>query len=178
MRSAIALTGPPRSRVTTMRAIYRRDERDRTDETTSHSRRHAMPRVMAAGGWGAASAHATTTCTWAGPRQSDWKVWYTGQGITNTPSTEPLPFIAHRPARGRLQRTLTYRGIQATDQPAHSSFEARVTGLHGVVRAAGDMPWTRPCPALPTSPQCRRFPSTPSPSPAAPRTEPRLHQLQ
>src|SRR2546430_2521204 len=53
---------------------------------------------LVAGGWGAASAQATTTCTWGGtPANPTGEVWYTGQGITNTPSTEPLPFIATGP---------------------------------------------------------------------------------
>src|SRR5882757_2147968 len=61
------------------------------------------------GGWGAASAQPTTTCTWGGtPAEPTGKVYYTGQGITKTQSTEPLPF------------------------------EAKVIGLRGVVRAVGD----------------------------------------
>ena len=95
---------------------------------------------LMAGGWGAASAQATTTCTWGGtPAEPTGKVWYTGQGPTNTPSTEPLPFIATGPLAGGCSGTLTYRGVQATGSTcAFGPFEARVKGLPGVVRAAGD----------------------------------------
>ena len=96
---------------------------------------------LMAGGWGAASAQAaTTTCTWGGtPAEPTGKVWYTGQGITNTPSTEPLPFVATGPLAGGCSGTLTYRGVQGTGSTcAFGPFEAKVIGLRGVVRAAGD----------------------------------------
>jgi hypothetical protein len=100
----------------------------------------AAASVMA-GGWGATSAQATTSsCTWGGtPANPTGKVSYTGQGITNTPSTEPLPFIATGPLAGDCSGTLTYRGIQGTGSTcAFGPFEARVKGLPGIVRAAGD----------------------------------------
>jgi len=92
------------------------------------------------GGWGAASAQPTTTCTWGGtPAEPTGKVYYTGQGITNTPSTEPLPFVATGPLAGDCSGTLTYRGIQGTGSTcAFGPFEAKVIGLRGVVRAVGD----------------------------------------
>jgi hypothetical protein len=95
---------------------------------------------LVGGGWGAASAQATATCTWGGtPANPTGKVWYPGQGITNTPSTEPLPFVATGPLAGDCSGTLTYRGYQGTGSTcAFGPFEARVFGLHGVVRAAGD----------------------------------------
>src|SRR5438105_15221507 len=96
---------------------------------------------LMAGGWGAAaSAQATTTCTWGGtPAEPTGKVYYTGQGITNTPSTEPLPFVATGPLAGDCSGTLTYRGVQGTGSTcAFGPFEAKVIGLRGVVRAAGD----------------------------------------
>ena len=94
----------------------------------------------AAGGWGAASAQAATTCTWGGtPLGPTGTVEYTQQGITNTPSTEPLPFIATGPLAGGCSGTLTYRGYSATGATcAFGPFEAKATGLRGVVRAAGD----------------------------------------
>src|SRR5438874_10137718 len=54
---------------------------------------------LAALGTGAASAQAATTCTWGGtPAEPTGSVYYTGgQGPTNTPSTEPLPFVATGP---------------------------------------------------------------------------------
>jgi hypothetical protein len=96
---------------------------------------------LMAGGWGATSAQATTsTCTWGGtPDNPTGRVSYTGQGITNTPSTEPLPFIATGPLAGDCSGTLTYRGLQGTGSTcAFGPFEARVKGLPGIVRAAGD----------------------------------------
>jgi hypothetical protein len=96
--------------------------------------------VSVAGGWGAASAQATATCTWGGtPANPTGKVWYPRQGITNTPSTEPLPFVATGPLAGDCSGTLTYRGYQGAGSTcAFGPFEARVIGLHGVVRAAGE----------------------------------------
>jgi hypothetical protein len=95
---------------------------------------------LAAGGWGAASAQASATCTWGGtPAEPTGKVYYTGQGVTNTPSTEPLPFVATGPLAGECSGTLTYRGVQGTGSTcAFGPFEAKVIGLKGIVRAAGD----------------------------------------
>jgi hypothetical protein len=92
------------------------------------------------GGLGAASAHASTTCTWGGtPLNPTGSFEFTGQGSTNTPSTEPLPFIATGPLAGGCSGTLTYRGFsEAGSTCAFGPFEARATGLPGVVRAAGD----------------------------------------
>jgi hypothetical protein len=90
--------------------------------------------------WGGASAQAATTCTWGGtPVNPTGSVRYLGQGITNTPSTEPLAFIATGPLAGGCSGTLTYHGIQGTGSTcAAGPFEARATGLPGVVRAAGE----------------------------------------
>jgi hypothetical protein len=95
---------------------------------------------LAASGWGAASAQASATCTWGGtPAEPTGKVWYSGQGVTNTPSTEPLPFVATGPLAGDCSGTLTYRGVQGTGSTcAFGPFEAKVIGLPGIVRAAGD----------------------------------------
>jgi hypothetical protein len=95
---------------------------------------------LVAGGWGATSAQAATTCTWGGtPAEPTGTVSYPRQGITNTPSTEPLAFTATGPLAGGCSGTLTYRGTQGTGSTcAFGPFEARVIGLQGVVRAAGD----------------------------------------
>jgi hypothetical protein len=62
----------------------------------------------------------------------------TGAGVTNTPSTEPLPFTATGPLAGGCSGTLTYRGYSAAGATcAFGPFEARATGLRGAVRAAG-----------------------------------------
>jgi hypothetical protein len=95
---------------------------------------------LVAGGWGAASAQAATTCTWGGtPAEPTGKVYYPGQGPTNAPSTEPLSFSATGPLAGGCSGTLTFRGVQPTGATcAAGPFEARVYGLRGVVRAAGN----------------------------------------
>jgi len=93
-----------------------------------------------ASGWGVAPAQAASTCTWGGtPLSPTGTFEFTHQGITNTPSTEPVPFIATGPLAGGCSGTLTYRGYSATGATcAFGPFEAKATGLHGVVRAAGD----------------------------------------
>jgi len=95
---------------------------------------------LAASGWGAAAAAAATTCTWGGtPLDPTGTFEFTRQGVTNTPSTEPLPFIATGPLAGGCSGTLTYRGSSATGSTcATGPFEARATGLPGVAGAAGD----------------------------------------
>src|SRR2546423_14008301 len=95
---------------------------------------------LVAGGWGATSAQAATTCTWGGtPAEPTGTVSYPRQGITNTPSTEPLPFTATGPLAGGCSGTLTYRGVQATGSTAaFGPFEAKAIGLRGAVRAPGD----------------------------------------
>jgi hypothetical protein len=95
---------------------------------------------LCAGGWGPAPAQAATTCTWGGtPAAPSGRVYYPDQGITNTPSTEPLRFVATGPLAGGCSGTLTYRGVQGAGSTCESGpFEARVIGLAGVVRAAGE----------------------------------------
>jgi hypothetical protein len=95
---------------------------------------------LLAGGVGTASAQAAATCTWGGtPLHPTGYVKYTHQGITNTPSSEPLPFIATGPLAGGCSGELTYHGVQSAGSTcAFGPFEARVSGLPGVVRAAGD----------------------------------------
>jgi hypothetical protein len=92
------------------------------------------------GGWGATGAHASTTCTWGGtPLQPTGKFAYAGQGVTNTPSSEPLPFRATGPLGGGCSGRLTFSGYSAAGATcAFGPFEAAVRGLPGVVRAAGD----------------------------------------
>jgi hypothetical protein len=94
---------------------------------------------LAIGGWGAAAAQATRTCTWGGtPVNPTGKIKYTGHGITNTPSSGPLPFIATGPLGGACSGKFTYRGYSnAGSTCAFGPFEAAAKGLPGVVRAAG-----------------------------------------
>ena len=91
------------------------------------------------GGWGAASAQAATTCTWGGtPADPTGTFTYPGQGVTNTPSSEALPFIATGPLAGGCSGKLTFRGYSAIGSTcAFGNFEAAARGLPGVVRAAG-----------------------------------------
>jgi len=98
----------------------------------------AVTAVMASG-LGAASAQAARTCTWGGtPAEPTGVVRYTGAGLTNIPSSEPLPFIATGPLGGECSGTFTYRGNSAAGSTcAAGPFEARATGIRGVTRAAG-----------------------------------------
>ena len=100
----------------------------------------AIAAAAALSALGSAPAQASTTCTWGGtPAEPTGTGSYGRQGITNTPSTEPLPFIATGPLGGDCRGTLTYRGIQGVGSTcAFGPFEAKVIGLKGVVRAAGD----------------------------------------
>jgi hypothetical protein len=95
---------------------------------------------LAALGGGATSAQATTTCTWGGtPTDPTGTVAYSGQGVTNTPSTEPLPFTATGPLAGGCSGKLTYRGYSEVGTTcAFGGFQASAKGLPGVVRAAGE----------------------------------------
>jgi hypothetical protein len=96
--------------------------------------------LLTIGGLGAASAQATTTCSWGGtPIDPTGIVEYAGLGPTNTPSTAPLPFTATGSLAGACTGKLTYRGQQAAGTTcAAGAFEATAKGLPGVVRAAGE----------------------------------------
>jgi len=90
-------------------------------------------------GWSAAPAPAATTCTWGGTPLAPTGTFKQSTGATNTPSTEPVPFTATGPLAGGCSGTLTYRGsVAAGATCAFGPFEAKATGLPGVVRAAGD----------------------------------------
>jgi len=91
------------------------------------------------GGWGAGSAQAATTCTWGGdPVNPTGTFTYTGQGATNTPSSEQLPFVATGTLAGGCSGKLTFRGYsEAGSTCAFGGFEAAARGLPGVVRAVG-----------------------------------------
>jgi hypothetical protein len=95
---------------------------------------------LAIGGWGATAAQAARTCTWGGtPVNPTGIVRYLGQGLTNTPSSEALPFTAKGPLGGGCSGKLSYVGVSNTGATcALGSFEAAVRGLRGVVRAAGE----------------------------------------
>jgi hypothetical protein len=95
---------------------------------------------LAVGGLGTATAQADTTCTWGGtPLAPTGTLTYTEHGVTNTPSSEPLPFTATGPLAGGCSGTFTYRGYSAAGATcAFGAFEAKATGIKGVVRAAGE----------------------------------------
>jgi hypothetical protein len=95
--------------------------------------------VAACGGLGATAAQASTTCTWGGtPLEPTGSFVYPGQGVTNIPSTEPIPFTATGPLGGGCTGKLTFYGVSDPGSTcAFGTFKASVRGLRGVVRAEG-----------------------------------------
>jgi hypothetical protein len=93
---------------------------------------------MAAGGSGAASAQASTTCTWGGtPAAPTGTFEFPRKGLTNTPASEPLPFTATGPLGGGCSGTFTYRGqANALSTCSYTTFEGTAKGLPGVARWA------------------------------------------
>src|SRR5437588_3379779 len=139
-RNSHALRSPARSRleVTTSVPRARSKEREMRLRTTVASTATVLAALFSAG-WGAAPAPAATTCTWGGTPLAPTGTFKQSTGATNTPSTEPVPFTATGPLAGGCSGTLTYRGsVAAGATCAFGPFEAKATGLPGVVRAAGD----------------------------------------
>jgi hypothetical protein len=98
--------------------------------------------VAAASGLGATAAQAATTCTWGGtPAEPTGWFEFTGQGLTNTPSTYALPFRATGPLGGGCSGTFTYKGeVNALSTCAWGTFEATPSGLPGIAHVAGVLP--------------------------------------
>jgi hypothetical protein len=84
--------------------------------------------LAVAGGFGSAAAEAaTTTCTWGGTpaNPTGWFEFTGRQGITNTPSSQALPFKATGPLGGGCTGTFTYKGeVNALSTCAWGTFEA------------------------------------------------------
>jgi hypothetical protein len=105
--------------------------------------------VAAAGG--AASAHAATTCTWGGTPTEPTGTFTLKPGITNTPSTGPLEFMATGALGGGADCSgkLTYDGEFDTGATCLvATFHVKVKGLPGVARAEGTADNLVPAPAL------------------------------
>jgi hypothetical protein len=102
----------------------------------------AVAAVLAVAGWCAGTAGAATTCTWGGtPADPTGTFALTGQPLTNTPSTGPLPFTATGPLAGGCKGTFTFRGqFDAGSTCTFGTFEGSAIGLPGVVRFAGAAP--------------------------------------
>ena len=100
----------------------------------------AIASALAVAGWGAGTARAATTCTWGGtPADPTGTFKLTGPGLTQTPSTGPLPFTATGPLAGGCKGTLTFRGqFDAGSTCTVGTFEGAAIGLPGVVRFAGE----------------------------------------
>jgi hypothetical protein len=100
----------------------------------------AVAAVLAVAGWCAGTAGAATTCTWGGtPADPTGTFALTGQPLTNTPSTGPLPFTATGPLAGGCKGTFTFRGqFDAGSTCTFGTFEGSAIGLPGVVRFAGE----------------------------------------
>jgi hypothetical protein len=102
----------------------------------------AVAAVLAVAGWSAGTAGATTTCTWGGtPADPTGMFEFTGEELTNTPSSAPLPFTATGPLAGGCSGTFTFRGrFDAGSTCTFGTFEGSAIGLPGVVRFAGAAP--------------------------------------
>jgi hypothetical protein len=85
-------------------------------------------------------ADAATTCTWAGTHLAPTGVFWVTPGVTNTPSSGPLKFLATGELGGGPGCHGTVRFIGQLDAGAtcpYSTFRGRVTGLRGVRRFLG-----------------------------------------
>ena len=85
-------------------------------------------------------AHAATTCTWAGTPVAPTGVFWVAPGVTNTPSSGPLKFLATGQLAGgpSCHGTLRFSGqLDAGATCPYSSFRGRVYGLPGVRRFRG-----------------------------------------
>jgi hypothetical protein len=107
--------------------------------------------TLALAAWGAAPAGAATTCTWAGTPAAPTGTFTLSPGVTNTPSTGPLAFKAVGELAGDAGCTgkLVYEGVFDTGATClAATFQVRVKGLPGVVRAEGTADNLVPAPAL------------------------------
>jgi hypothetical protein len=85
-------------------------------------------------------AEAATTCTWAGTHVAPTGVFWVTPGVTNTPSSGPLKFLATGKLGGGpgCHGTMRFIGqLDAGATCAFATFRGRVTGLHGVRRFLG-----------------------------------------
>jgi hypothetical protein len=88
----------------------------------------------------AEQAHASTTCTWAGTHLAPTGVFWISPGVTNTPSSGPLKFLATGVLGGgaSCHGTVRFAGqMDAGATCAFATFRGRVTGLRGVRRFLG-----------------------------------------
>jgi hypothetical protein len=96
--------------------------------------------LASAGGF-AASAPASTTCTWGGTPASPTGTFSVRPGLTNTPAPEPLAFEATGvlAGGGRCTGRMTLAGqVNAGSTCLFASFEGTVKGVPGVARFWGD----------------------------------------
>ena len=85
-------------------------------------------------------ADAATTCTWAGTHLAATGVFWVTPGVTNTPSSGPLKFLATGALGGGpgCHGTVRFAGqLDAGATCPYSTFRGRVYGLHGVRRFLG-----------------------------------------
>jgi hypothetical protein len=88
----------------------------------------------------AEQAHAATTCTWAGTHLAPSGTFTVRPGVTNTPSTGPLKFMATGVLGGGAgcHGTMTWVGqLDAGATCSFSTFRGRVHGFRGVRRFVG-----------------------------------------
>src|SRR4051812_31589176 len=85
-------------------------------------------------------AEAATTCTWAGTHVAPTGVFWITPGVTNTPSSGPLKFLATGKLGGGpgCHGTVKFAGqMDAGATCWFATFRGRVSGLRGVRRFLG-----------------------------------------
>src|SRR4051812_44123843 len=86
--------------------------------------------VLAAIPAGTASAQQPRTCTWGGtPLAATGQNEISGQGLTSTPSTQPLHFHATGPLGGQCSGTMVFDGLMDAGASCSTiTFHAHVWG--------------------------------------------------
>jgi hypothetical protein len=102
----------------------------------------ALAAAAAAAGLSAIPAQATpgVTCTWAGTPVAPTGTFWVTPGVTNSPSSGPLKFLAVGRLGGgaRCHGTMKFVGqLDAGATCPYSTFRGRVYGLRGVRRYLG-----------------------------------------
>lgn len=106
---------------------------------------------LALAGTGAASAQASTTCTWGGTPAAPTGAFTLTPGLTNIPASGPVSFKAVGDLAGGAgcMGKLVYDGVfDAGSSCLEATFHVRVKNLPGVERAAGTADNLVPAPAL------------------------------
>ena len=111
----------------------------------------AMAAACVATTGGAATAHASTTCTWGGTPAAPTGTFTLRPGLMNFPSAGPLAFKATGELAGGqgCAGRMVYEGVFDSGATClAATFHVKVRGLPGVVSAVGSADNLVPAPAL------------------------------